>query len=32
MSDTQEDEQEAAFMRFLSIIYQVIKDKVVDYK
>ena len=28
MSDTQYDEQKAAFLRFLSIIYQVTSDKI----
>ena len=32
MSDTAEDEQQAAFVRFLSIIYQVITEKVIDFK
>ena len=32
MSDTQGNEQEAAFVRFLSIIYQVISDELFDGK
>ena len=32
MSDTQEDAQKAAFLRFLSIIKQVIRDKVNESK
>ena len=32
MPDTAEDEQNAAFVRFLSIIYQVICDKVFECK
>ena len=30
MSDTAEDEQKAAFVRFLGIIYQVTSEKVID--
>ena len=32
MSDTQGNDQEAAFVRFLSIIYQVISDELFDGK
>ena len=32
MSDTQGNDQEAAFVRFLSIIYQVIRDELFDGK
>ena len=32
MSDTQGDEEKAAFLRFLSVIYQVICDKVIERK
>ena len=32
MTDTQENDQEAAFVRFLSIIYQVISDELFDGK
>ena len=32
MSETQRNEQEAAFVRFLSIIYQVISDELFDGK
>ena len=32
MSDTQEDDEKAAFLRFLSFIYQVLSDRIFDRK